>query len=150
MALADTPEVRRLVLDLFTDVAVLEHLIRTRLRSPDERLTPQHFGLINHFVRHGKAEENLTNLAWSFQVSDEHMLAAIEQAGAMEHVETERRDGDLWVRILPAGHERHESEIDLVAPEITEIMSEFSLDDLRTTMRTLMELRWTFENLPDR
>ena len=40
--------------------------------------------------------------------------------------------------------------LEKAAPDVTELLSEFDPEALRTTAETLKELRRTFDNLPDR
>ena len=149
--LGDRPEHQTMLLDLFTEIAVLEHLVRERMKPVGEgELTPQQFGIINYFVRLRKRSEKLTTLAWCFQVDDADMAASVEELARRRFIEVDWVDGDRCVFLTKAGELRHDQFMREAAPEILDIMQEFSVADLRVTTDTLKELRRTFDNLPDR
>ena len=68
----------------------------------------------------------------------------------MKYVEIDWVDGDRCVFVTKAGTTRHEDFLETVAPDVTELLSEFDPEAMRTTAETLKELRRTFDNLPDR
>jgi len=149
--LGDEPSHATLLLDLFTEIAILEHLVRERMEPiVDGELTAQQFGVINYFVRQRKASEKLTMLAWCFQIEEPEMLVAVEGLAAKRLVEIDWVEGDRCVFLTPAGQARHDRFMADAAPEILDIMSEFDVAALQVTADTLKEIRRTFDNLPDR
>ncbi len=147
---ADADDTRQMLLDLFTEIAILEHLLRLRFEPRHYKdLSAADFGLLNHFCRLKKTESKLSGIAWSFQVEVAHMRATVEGLAARGLV-TVDAETDPCVRITDAGKQAHAETIAEMAPDIAPIMSEFDLEDLKTTTRTLMEIRRTFDNLPDR
>jgi len=149
--LGDQPSHATLLLNLFTEIAILEHLVRERMQPITHgELTSQQFGVINYFVRQRRANEKLATLAWCFQVDEPEMLATVEALSAKRLVEIDWVDGDRCVFLTPAGQARHDRFMQDAAPDILEIMSEFDVDALQATADTLKEIRRTFDNLPDR
>jgi hypothetical protein len=149
--LAYDENTKQLYLDLFTEIAIIEHLVRERYKPAVlAKLTPAEFGMLNHFVRLGKSEEKLAMLAWSFQVEIVAARATIMALGKRKLLELDWVDGIEHVYITEHGRIRHQAAIAGMAPDITEIMAEFDHDRLRVTADTLKEIRRTFDNLPDR
>jgi hypothetical protein len=150
-ALAIDDSTKRLYLDLFTEIAILEHLVRQRFEPAHlADLAAADFGVLNHFVRLGLRTETMKTLAWCFQVELEAMRATIAALAGRRLVELDWVDGFECVFITNAGRDKHAEAVADMAPEVMEIMSEFSSADVRTTTATLREIRRTFDNLPDR
>jgi hypothetical protein len=147
---SDDPATRGMLLDMFTDIAILEHLVRERFNPAAGELNAQQFGVVNYLVRQKKSSEKLTTLAWCFQVELPEMVTTVDALAALKYVEVDWVDGDRCVFVTPAGVARHEDFLATVAPDVTELLSEFDPEALRTTAETLKELRRTFDNLPDR
>lgn len=147
---SDDPATRAMLLDMFTDIAILEHLTRERFAIAAQGLDARQFGIINYLVRQKKSSEKLSTLAWCFQVDAPVMTEAVEALAKLKLVEIDWLDGDRCVFLTPAGISRHEQFLSTVAPDVTELMSEFDPEALRVTAETLKELRRTFDNLPDR
>lgn len=139
-----------MVLDLFTEIAILEHLIRERFNPVVGELDAQQFGVLNYLVRQKKDQEKLSILAWCFQVEVGQMAESVNRLAALRFVEVEPGDNEQNVRLTDAGRRRHEAFIDASAPDVMEILSDFDPQELRTTTDTLRELRRIFDNLPDR
>ncbi|UVO53858.1 hypothetical protein [Sphingomonas sp. SUN039] len=147
---SDDPATRAMLLNLFTDIAILEHLTRERFNPAAGDLDARAFGVINYLVRQKKSSEKLSTLAWCFQVDVPSMTETVEALARLKLVEIDWVDGDRCVFVMAAGVARHESFLSTVAPDVTELMSEFDPEALRITAETLKELRRTFDNLPDR
>lgn len=147
---SDDPATRAMLLDLFTDIAILEHLVRERFNPLAGELDAQQFGVLNYLVRQKKSSEKLSTLAWCFQVEPLAMTATVEALAKLKYVKADWVDGDRCVFLTEAGTARHEQFLSTVAPDVTEVMSEFDPEALRITAETLKELRRTFDNLPDR
>lgn len=147
---SDDPTTRAMLLDLFTDIAILEHLVRERFNPAASELNAQQFGVLNYLVRQKRSNEKLSTLAWCFQVDSADMAATVEALAKLRYVEVDWVEGDRCVFLTPAGTARHESFLGVVAPDVTELLSEFDPEALRITTETLKELRRTFDNLPDR
>jgi DNA-binding MarR family transcriptional regulator len=147
---SDDPETRSLVLDLFTDIAILEHLIRMRFNPQAGELDARQFGVLNYLVRQRKVSEKLPTLAWCFQVDIDAMSGSVAALERLKFVEIDWVDGERCIFLTDAGRARHEAFIAASAPDVIEILSDFDPEQLRVTGETLRELRRTFDNLPDR
>ncbi len=142
---------KQLYLDLFTEIAILEHLVRQRfepLHLVD--LVAADFGVLNYFVRVNKHSEKLKTLAWCFQVDIADMRKTVQSLAARKWLEIDWVEGDECIFISSAGRQKHGEAIADMAPDVLEIMAEFDTADLQVTARTLKEIRRTFDNLPDR
>jgi len=147
---SDDPAVRSMLLDLFTDIAILEHLVRQRFNPSAGELNAQRFGVINYLVRQNKTDEKQSTLTWCFQTEPETMAATVDALVDLRYVTVEDLPGDKCVYLTPEGAARHELFLSTVSPDVTELLSEFDPEALRITTETLKELRRTFDNLPDR
>ena len=144
------PALRRTLLDLFTEIAIIEHLVRTRFEPKDYYdLSAAQFGVVNFFCRLDKSEERLSGLAWCFQVEVDAMRATIASLVERGLVSTDDAP-DPCVRMTDAGRAKHAALVDSMAPDIAPVVAEIDPDDLRITARTLTEMRRTLDNLPDR
>lgn len=146
--LAVDPALKQLTLDLFTEIAILEHLIRNREQEVNE-LTGAQFGILNYFCRLDQREARVSLLAWSFQETEARIRELVDSLRAHDFVAiTDEADG--CVTVTETGRIKHDETIMLMAPDFLPIMAEVPRADLEVTVRTLMELRRTFDNLPDR
>lgn len=146
----DDPATRTMLLDLFTDIAILEHLVRERFNPVAGDLDAQQFGVLNYLVRQKKSSEKLSTLVWCFQVEDTVMTRTVTALEQSNYVSVDLVDGERCVVLTPTGTLRHEQFLSVAAPDVTEVMSDFDPKALRVTAETLKELRRTFDNLPDR
>lgn len=141
----------KLLLDLFTEIAVVEHLVRNHLGTIETSgLTAGQFGALNYFIRNNRDQERKSILAWMFQVTVDEMdvhLGTLEQQGLIGRI----GDGDdQIVGITAAGRSAHADAVSRMAPEIEPLMSEFQDEDLEKTVEVLQEIRRVFDNLPER
>ena len=148
--LALDPAERAVLLDLFTEIAVLEHIMRNRLK-PDYAgvFTPAEFGLLNYFCRNNRVEDRLSHVALSFEVDEAEArlpLVALVVRGWL----TADSDADPCIRLTSGGRQVHDAMVIQMAPEIQEIVGEIDPEQLRITAATLKEIRRTAANLPPR
>ena len=141
----------KLLLDLFTEIAVVEHLVRNHLGTIEATgMTAAQFGALNYFIRNNREQERKSILAWIFQVTIEEIeapLTALEQRGFVGRI----GDGDdQIIGITAAGRSAHRESVDGMAPQIEPLMSEFQDEDLEKTVEVLQEIRRVFDNLPER
>ena len=142
------PAFRQLVLDLFTEISILEHLVRNREQDVNG-FTAAQFGILNYFCRLGHREARVSLLAWSFQESASRIVELVDSLRANALV-TATDDNDACIRVTEAGRAKHSETIAMMAPDFLPIVQDIPRADLEATVRTLMELRRTFDNLPDR
>jgi DNA-binding MarR family transcriptional regulator len=141
----------KLLLDLFTEISVVEHLVRNHVGQIQVTgLNAGQFGALNYFVRNNREQERRSVLAWLFQVSVEDMdvhLTALEQRGFIGRID---EGEDQVIGITAAGRAAHSDSVAAMAPEFEPLMSEFQDEDLEKTVQVLQEIRRTFDNLPER
>ena len=98
----------RTVLDLFTEIAIVEHLLRNRYdQSAPAGMTTGQFGILTHFIRGGKSREKLSVLAWMFQDSEDYMAEKVASLVARGLLASTPSDQEIWVEITDAGREMH-------------------------------------------
>lgn len=141
----------RLLLDLFTEIAIIEHLVRHRLTPPDhDGLSAGQFGALNYFVRGGKEREWLATLAFAFQVSEDEMNVHLDALEAQGLIRREMEGNRACIHITPEGKAAHTDAMAEMAPKIAPAMEDFAIEDLELTKTVLQEIRRTLDNLPDR
>lgn len=144
------PALKPVLLDLFTEVAIIEHLVRSRFEPRDYYdLTAAQFGALNFFCRLNKHEERLSGLAWCFQVDVESMRETVDSVVSLGFLQSDNAP-DPCVRVTEQGRLKHASLLENMAPDIASVVAEISPEDLRITAKTLIEIRRTLDNLPDR
>lgn len=147
-------DMREVLLGLFTETAILEHLMRSRGEdSLSEGMSAGHFGVLNYFVINHPDPDRVSSIAWCFQEDVEYTLSKITTLAELGFVSAEPVDGsnsDPVVSLTAAGREAHAESLERMAPDIESAVSEIAEEDLRITFRTLREIRLTLDNLPDR
>lgn len=150
----NTPDDQKTILHLFTEIAKVEHLLRNRYdRSSPAGMTTGQFGILTHFIRNGRAEEKLSLLAWAFQDSDDYMaqkVGSLVQRGLLATRPVDGSNSDLVVAITEAGRTAHAQALAELRPEVEQLLEGLEMDDLKTSLRVVQEIRRTLDNLPDR
>jgi DNA-binding MarR family transcriptional regulator len=145
------PELRPLLLTFFTEVAMLEHLARNHFSGQVQgELDAGRFGVLNYFSRTKLTREREATLAWCFQDDDSHMAAKINALSDAGFVDVEGPESDRVVLFTDAGRAAHERALELIAPEVGDLLVGLSKAEMQTTVRVLQEVRRTFDNLPGR
>ena len=141
----------RTVLDLFTEIAIVEHLLRNRYdQSAPAGMTTGQFGILTHFIRGGKSREKLSVLAWVFQDSEDYMAEKVASLVARGLLASAPSDQDIWVEITDAGREMHGQALAEIGPEVEQLLEGIDLEDLKITLGVLQDIRRTLDHLPDR
>jgi DNA-binding MarR family transcriptional regulator len=142
---------RKIVLNLFTEIAIVEHLLRNRLgQLVDGELTAGQFGVLNRFVRLGHDREGIAAMAWAFQDDEIYMAEKVDALVAAGMVSVEHTNEDRFVSITPAGREAHARSVARMSPEVEPLLEEVDHSELETTLKVIREFRRTLDNLPDR
>lgn len=142
-----------MILGLFTEVAIIEHLTRTRVeRKFPDGLEAGHFGLLNYFIRTHKRPDTIAGIAWAFQDGVDVVTRRVRELQNLGYLAVEEADAveDAMVNVTEAGRQAQYDELQRMAPDFKELLSEFSQGDLELTYKTLREIRLTMDNLPDR
>ena len=141
----------KLLLDLFTEIARVEHLVRNHIGSiQPTRMTAGQFGALNYFIRNDREQERRSILAWLFQVTVAEMdvhLTGLEERGFIGRI---GEGDDQLIGITSAGRSAHRESVKGMAPQIEPLMAEFADEELEQTARVLQEIRRVFDNLPER
>jgi DNA-binding MarR family transcriptional regulator len=141
----------RTALDLFREIAIVEHLLRNRYdRSSPAGMTTSQFGILTHLIRGGKSREKLSLLAWAFQDSEDYMAEKVASLVARGLLASAPSNQDIWVEITDAGREMHGQALAEIGPEIEQLLEGIELEDLKTSLRVVQDIRRTLDNLPDR
>jgi len=141
----------RTALDLFREIAIVEHLLRNRYdRSSPAGMTTGQFGILTHLIRGGKSREKLSLLAWAFQDSEDYMAEKVASLVARGLLASAPSNQDIWVEITDAGREMHGQALAEIGPEIEQLLEGIELEDLKTSLRVVQDIRRTLDNLPDR
>jgi hypothetical protein len=151
-------DLRETLVGLFTEIAIIEHLLRTRMENRraeegmSEGMPAAHFGILNYFIRNHDGPDTVSGIAWSFQDPEDVVRERVEQMAEMGylHVTPGVGNAEALVSVTADGRAALEESLDRVGPEITDLVSEIPVDDLERTFRTLREIRLTLDNLPDR
>jgi DNA-binding MarR family transcriptional regulator len=150
-----TPNDKKTVLHLLTEIAMVEHLLRNRHdKVTPAGMTTGQFGVLTHFIRNEKSRERLSLLAWAFQDDDAYMaqkVTSLVERDLLTTVAVEgSSSGDLWVEITEAGREAHARAIDEISPEVAQFIEGIDMGEMETALRVIREIRRTLDNLPDR
>lgn len=141
------------LLGLFTEIAIVEHLARTRVeRDVLEELTSNQFGILNYFVRTHTSPDTVAGIAWSFQQEEDYTYTNVKllaQKGYLALTEgvSER---DTVVELTDEGRAAQQRHLERIGPEIRQLVSEIPSDELETAYRVLHDIRLVLDNLPDR
>jgi hypothetical protein len=144
---------QKTVLNLFVEIAMVEHLLRNRLEQLIvDDLTAGQFGVVSHFVRTDKAQERQSILAWTFQDSDAYMAEKIGVLRDKGYVLAEAVPGsnDQNITLTGAGREAHDRAMQMLRPEVAPLLEEIDPDEIVRTLRVIREMRRTLDNLPGR
>lgn len=142
------------LLGLFTEIAIIEHLTRTRLeRENSDSLGAGHFGILNYFIRNHHGPDTIGGIAWAFQEDEAYTagkVGSLEAEGFVLVTPAGSRDATASVEVTDAGRIAQAEKIESIAPDFELLVAEIPYTDLETTVRTLREIRLTLDNLPDR
>jgi DNA-binding MarR family transcriptional regulator len=147
-------DLQETLLGLFTEVAVLEHLVRTREeKHAEDDLTMGDFGVLNYFMVNHPDPDSVAGIAWCFQEEEAYTRAKIEGLASRDLVTLSPDvvdNGIAMVEITDIGREAHAQIVARVAPDMMMAVAEIPREDLETTFKTLRNIRLTLDNLPDR
>lgn len=142
------------LLGLFTEIAIIEHLARTRIeRSSGDPAAAGQFGILNYFRHTHPGPDTIGGIAWAFQEDESHTadkVSALEAKGYVAVTPAGSRESTATVFITDAGRQAQEDKVQSMAPDFEQLVAEIPVEDLETTVRTLREIRLTLDHLPDR
>lgn len=147
-------DMRETMLGLFTEIAILEHLVRVRgdRAAPGDLNTGQ-FGVLNYFILNHPYPDSIAGIAWCFQEEEDYTRGKIQLLADRNLVTLTPASGSndqAMVMITDAGREMHAKTVANKAVDIRMAVAEIPPADLKTTLNTLRNIRLTLDNLPDR
>ncbi len=142
------------LLGLFTECAIIEHLVRNRAeRYYADGMSTAAFGIVNYFIRNHNGPDTIAGIAFSFQEDQAYTsekVAALE-ADAMVTVDPPgSRAPDAVVTLTQKARDLQQRKLEEMHPDFSDLVAEIPFDALKATHATLLELRLTLDNLPDR
>jgi DNA-binding MarR family transcriptional regulator len=147
-------DMKETLLGLFTEIAILEHLVRVREeRYATGDLTTGQFGVLNYFVLNHPYPDSIAGIAWCFQEEEDYTRSKIQllaDRGLVTVTPVSGSNDQAMVMITDAGREMHGNVVANIGPDIEMAVAEIPQPDLETTLRTLRNIRLTLDNLPDR
>ena len=147
-------DLQETLLGLFTEIAVLEHLVASReARFAEDDLTMGDFGVLNYFMVNHPDPDSVAGIAWCFQEEEAYTRAKIEGLASRDLVTLSPDVADnsvAMVEITDVGREAHSQIVARVAPDMMMAVAEIPREDLEITFKTLRNIRLTLDNLPDR
>lgn len=142
------------LLGLFTEVAILEHLVRVREeRVAADDLSTGDFGVLNYFMTNHPDPDSVAGIAWCFQEAEAYTRAKVEGLvlRGLITLSPDTPDNDVaMAMITDIGREAHAQIVARVAPVIQMAVAEIPRESLEITFKTLRDIRLTLDNLPDR
>lgn len=128
----------------FNEIGIISQLAETELkRALGPGLGSSEFGVLNHFVRLGRAETP-SRLARAFQVTKPSMTAIVEKLArkGLVHVVTDDSDRrSKIVSITPAGRDAHQGAIQAIAPLLAELAAALPVKDMLASLPLLEQVR---------
>ncbi len=147
------PDLRETLLGLFTEVAIVEHLVRTRIeRTFPDGLEAAHFGIINYFIRNRPTPDSVAGIAWAFQEDETRVAIQVTELATLGYVSLVPglKPSDTMVFVTDAGRAAQSAELDRMGPDFEQLVAEIPFEELRITNRVLHDIRLVLDNLPDR
>ena len=142
------------LLGLFTEVAIIEHLVRVREdRLASGEMTTGQFGVLNYFILNHPTPDSISGIAWCFQEDEEYTrgkILALAELGLVSVTPTNGSNFEAMVMITDFGRAKHAHVVNKMGPDIEAVVAEIAAEDIQTTFKTLREIRLTLDNLPDR
>lgn len=147
------PKLNETLLGLFTEIAILEHLARTRVdRKFPDGMSAHHFGILNYFIRNHPGPDSVAGIAWAFQEEETYTLEAVKRLHALGYVSmvTGIDERDSMIDVTDVGRKAASDQLEKMGPEFVQLVGEIPFEDLEIAHRVLHEIRLVMDNLPDR
>lgn len=147
------PDMRETLVGFFTEIAIIEHLARTRVeRNYSQDLKAGHFGILNYFMRNHPGPDSIRGIAWAFQEDEARIIEQIRALAALGYVSVVPgvREIDSMVDVTEDGRAAQDAQLTRMAPDFEQLVAEIPPEDLVTAYRVLHEIRLVMDNLPDR
>lgn len=140
----DTPPRDPAIIALFSEIVMVETLVRTRLsRVLPRGMELSHFMVLNHFARLG-GEKTPAQLARVFRVTRGAMSNTVSRldAAGWVHVRPDWEDGRRkWVSISPAGRAARDQAVTAITPVFDDVVAKTGIERMRAALPVLRSLR---------
>jgi DNA-binding MarR family transcriptional regulator len=147
-------DMQETLVGLFTEVAILEHLVRVREeRLASDLLSVGDFGVLNYFMVNHPSPDTVAGIAWCFQEEPVYTRAKVDdllERGLVSITPHVDDNNVATVMITDKGRSVRDEVVERLAPDITMAVGEIPREALETTFKTLRDIRLTLDNLPDR
>lgn len=133
-----------LAIALFSELFAADQLARARLSKALPRgMELSHFSVLNHLARSSQ-ERTPAQLARMFSVTRGAMtntLAKLERAGHI-HIRPDWDDARRkFVSISPAGRSARDAALEIIAPDLNQVVADLGADQVRLALPVLRRLR---------
>jgi DNA-binding MarR family transcriptional regulator len=133
-----------LAISLFSEILAADQMVRNRLsRVLPKGMEISHFSVLNHLAWH-EGERSPAQLAETFNVTRGAMtntLSRLEWAGYV-HIRPDWDDARRkMVAISPAGKRAREQALSLIAPLVSDVITQLGEERVRSTLPILRQLR---------
>ncbi len=133
-----------LAIALFSELFTADQLARARLSKALPRgMELSHFSVLNHLARSSQ-ERTPAQLARIFSVTRGAMtntLAKLERAGHI-HIRPDWDDARRkFVSISPAGRSARDAALEIIAPDLNQVVADLGADQVRLALPVLRRLR---------
>ena len=138
-----------LAVSLFSEILMADQLARSRLsKALPKGMELSHFSVLNHLA-HSHSEKSPAQLAKAFHVTRGAMtntLGKLETAGYV-HIRPDWDDARRkMVAISPAGQRARDAALALIAPLLSEVVSDLGEHRVKGVLPVLRELRVKLED----
>jgi DNA-binding MarR family transcriptional regulator len=146
-------EFREALEGLFIEVAIVEHLARTRVeRLHNDGMEAALYGILSHLNRVDSGAETIRTIAFNFQEDEARVTRQVRDLEALGFVSLVPGVDplDTLVSLSDTGRAARAAKIERMAPDFLSIVAEIPEEDIVTTYRVLKDIRHVMDNLPDR
>ncbi|MBF9051157.1 MarR family transcriptional regulator [Roseobacter sp. HKCCD9010] len=138
-----------LAIALFSEMFMADQLARNRLsKALPKGMELSHFSVLNHLARSGE-EKTPAQLARVFHVTRGAMtntLGKLEWAGHV-HIRPDWDDARRkFVSISPSGKRARDAALEVIAPILSETVTEIGADRVRSALPVIREMRLRLED----
>ena len=138
-----------LAIALFSEMFMADQLARNRLsKALPKGMELSHFSVLNHLARSGE-EKTPAQLARVFHVTRGAMtntLGKLEWAGHV-HIRPDWDDARRkFVSISPSGKRARDAALEVIAPILSETVTEIGTDRVRSALPVIREMRLRLED----
>jgi len=133
-----------LAITLFSEIAVIDQLARTRLsRALPEGMELSHFAVLDHFAHmgHEKSPAQLARMLHVTKGAMTNTVSRLYDAGYI-HIRPDWDDArKKWISISPAGQAARDHAVTAIEPVFNDMVATLGSEKIRALLPVLRELR---------